>query len=542
MAGRRQGQVTGLHPRRPVGRRASRSSGTAPSPTRPATGCSATRSGAGSPEGPWTPWGSPRPSGKAPVRWVAIRHGLGSGGNDHLHIAVSLVRTTGPGRRCSGTTRPCRPMPHRSNASYGLSIVGGRSTAGQPGLTRGETEKALREGAAEPARTRLARAVREAATGTRDEAEFVRRLAKAGLVGPPPLRGRHQGPCGRLRGRVRGNRRQDRPLRRAGHSPRTSPSPSSASSGRRRRRATGRARRLGRRGGRPGRAARTRSCRRLGPARPSGPSTQAYEALQGVPADRPRPMGRRRPRGGRRLRRLVTADRGRPTRSPRPGGRRPGPSRPRCSKGTPAPVRPTHRGFRGAAMVVTQGRLGHEDRGTGWALLLGQLNRTLRPPLPGPRGPGRAPPGDRLRASTGPGAAHKDGGAHRRQDRPRAPRGAESARRPPRPGRRGGHRGPAPPASRPPMSDWAARPPPASGDPESAGPHTAAADHPASRAEIIIPTRRPPHVAASSRGVVPPDPVPTRPKSASHGIPRGSRTAGRPCRGPRPRQTPVSAN
>jgi len=37
--------------------------------------------------------------GKAPVRWVAIRHGLTAGGNEHLHVAVSLVR--GDGTRAS---------------------------------------------------------------------------------------------------------------------------------------------------------------------------------------------------------------------------------------------------------------------------------------------------------------------------------------------------------------------------------------------------------------------------------------------------------
>ena len=31
-------------------------------------------------------------SGKAECRWVAVRHGLSTNGNDHIHIAVSLVR------------------------------------------------------------------------------------------------------------------------------------------------------------------------------------------------------------------------------------------------------------------------------------------------------------------------------------------------------------------------------------------------------------------------------------------------------------------
>jgi hypothetical protein len=33
--------------------------------------------------------------GKAPCRWVAVRHGLSGEGNDHIHIAVNLVREDG---------------------------------------------------------------------------------------------------------------------------------------------------------------------------------------------------------------------------------------------------------------------------------------------------------------------------------------------------------------------------------------------------------------------------------------------------------------
>ena len=34
-------------------------------------------------------------SGKADCRWVAVRHGLSTNGNDHVHLAVSLVREDG---------------------------------------------------------------------------------------------------------------------------------------------------------------------------------------------------------------------------------------------------------------------------------------------------------------------------------------------------------------------------------------------------------------------------------------------------------------
>ena len=34
-------------------------------------------------------------SGKAACRWAAVRHGLSKNGNDHVHLAVSLVREDG---------------------------------------------------------------------------------------------------------------------------------------------------------------------------------------------------------------------------------------------------------------------------------------------------------------------------------------------------------------------------------------------------------------------------------------------------------------
>lgn len=41
------------------------------------------------------PDGLHRRVGQGPCRWVAVRHGLSKNGNDHVHIAVSLVREDG---------------------------------------------------------------------------------------------------------------------------------------------------------------------------------------------------------------------------------------------------------------------------------------------------------------------------------------------------------------------------------------------------------------------------------------------------------------
>jgi len=120
-------------------------------------------------------------SGKPPVRWVAIRHGLSAAGNDHLHIAVSLVREDGTKASVFRDYKTMSAYAAEVERTYGLQVLEGRRTGGLPGITRAELEKATREGRAEPVRTRLARLVREAALNNRDEAEFVRRLRLVGL-------------------------------------------------------------------------------------------------------------------------------------------------------------------------------------------------------------------------------------------------------------------------------------------------------------------------------------------------------------------------
>ena len=124
--------------------------------------------------------------GRAPCRWVAVRHGRSEAGNDHLHLVVNLVREDG---RVASTRNDfkrlsalCIDMERR----YGLSAVEGRAKkAAMPGLTRAEAEKARRTGRAETERAELARVVRAAATVAGSEAEFVRFLRDAGLAAKP---------------------------------------------------------------------------------------------------------------------------------------------------------------------------------------------------------------------------------------------------------------------------------------------------------------------------------------------------------------------
>lgn len=119
--------------------------------------------------------------GRAVAPWAAIRHGRSQGGNDHVHVAVSLVREDGT-RASTWQDRvklsaACRQLEDH----HGLLVVAGRTAGTTPSPARAELEVTARSAAPEPDRLVLARQVRAAASASRDEAEFVRRLRTGGF-------------------------------------------------------------------------------------------------------------------------------------------------------------------------------------------------------------------------------------------------------------------------------------------------------------------------------------------------------------------------
>ncbi len=120
-------------------------------------------------------------TGRAPCRWIAIHHGPGKEGNDHIHLAVNLVREDGkvaaPGLDRKVMSRVCADL----EARFGLSIEEGRATGGLPSTTRAEHGRVARGERDEPDRLTLARHVRAAELLADDEAEFVTELVAAGL-------------------------------------------------------------------------------------------------------------------------------------------------------------------------------------------------------------------------------------------------------------------------------------------------------------------------------------------------------------------------
>jgi Relaxase/Mobilisation nuclease domain len=151
---------------------------------------------------------------KAACRWAAVHHGVSSGGNDHVHVVVDLVREDGTKasihRDHPRAQSACRALEKR----HGLEVLSAekRATRGwnpaereaqARGRARAKQQRTAGAGTweqldtaerqaliaaelrADQPRHDLARVVRACATASEDEAEFVRRLRRAGVLVRP---------------------------------------------------------------------------------------------------------------------------------------------------------------------------------------------------------------------------------------------------------------------------------------------------------------------------------------------------------------------
>ncbi|MCJ1675654.1 relaxase/mobilization nuclease domain-containing protein [Rathayibacter sp. VKM Ac-2929] len=125
-------------------------------------------------------------TGKADCRWVAVRHGLSKNGNDHVHIAVSLVREDGTKASVHKDFERSRTISRELERDYGLQVYQAPEREyAERGVRPGARESAERRGQDEPDMHRLERAVRAASSASQDEGEFVRRLRQNGVLVRP---------------------------------------------------------------------------------------------------------------------------------------------------------------------------------------------------------------------------------------------------------------------------------------------------------------------------------------------------------------------
>ncbi|WP_194829192.1 hypothetical protein [Nocardia sp. XZ_19_231] len=132
----------------------------------------------------------------AEARWVAIRHGHSGetgDGQDHVHIAASLVREDGSAVdtyfRDPKTGRPrgdfamAQAVANRLEHRHGLQVLASREEGGAlSGNSRAEVERAARTGSNSTEREVLRRTVRSCAVASKTEAEFVRRCQTSGVA------------------------------------------------------------------------------------------------------------------------------------------------------------------------------------------------------------------------------------------------------------------------------------------------------------------------------------------------------------------------
>ncbi len=127
------------------------------------------------------------PDGGKSCRWVAVRHGLSKNGNDHVHIAVSLVAEDGSKARIHNDQRRAQSAANKLEHKYGLQVLESRETerATVRGNKPGDLQRAAREGDSVTQRDELRRRLRGAATTSRTEAEFVAQARDARVLVRP---------------------------------------------------------------------------------------------------------------------------------------------------------------------------------------------------------------------------------------------------------------------------------------------------------------------------------------------------------------------
>ncbi|WP_159524296.1 MULTISPECIES: relaxase/mobilization nuclease domain-containing protein, partial [Actinomyces] len=120
--------------------------------------------------------------GKAPCRWVAVRHGTSKNGGDHVHIVANIVRADGTlWSRWQDETKSSKAV-NRIERAYGLHVIEAREHArGARADSAADLRASVARGQDETDRSKLEKRLRAAALGARDEGDFVWRARSMGI-------------------------------------------------------------------------------------------------------------------------------------------------------------------------------------------------------------------------------------------------------------------------------------------------------------------------------------------------------------------------
>jgi len=123
---------------------------------------------------------------QAPCRWVAVRHGESTAGNDHVHIAVNLVREDGTRASVHNDFRRAQATANKLEHKYGLSVLASREEGLE--LPRGnkpaELDRVQGTGRATD-RDELRRRLRAAAVASAGETDFIAHARDARVLMRP---------------------------------------------------------------------------------------------------------------------------------------------------------------------------------------------------------------------------------------------------------------------------------------------------------------------------------------------------------------------
>ncbi|CAL9577887.1 hypothetical protein SUDANB95_04933 [Actinosynnema sp. ALI-1.44] len=121
----------------------------------------------------------PTDNGRAGCRWVAVHHGPSKEGNDHVHVAINLVRGDGSVADTYRDWPRWRQWCLEVEQRLDLTRTSPANKTAPIRATRAEQEKATRRQRPEPSRDLLRKAVRAAAAGASSAREFIALLEQA---------------------------------------------------------------------------------------------------------------------------------------------------------------------------------------------------------------------------------------------------------------------------------------------------------------------------------------------------------------------------
>lgn len=114
-------------------------------------------------------------------RWVAVRHGKSSEGNDHIHVVAVLARQDGTKPRIWGDYQALRDGAQHWERTLGLTMTADADRTARKSAGMGEQRREERLGIKTPIREQLARKVAWAAAHSSNEEEFFDYLHRQGL-------------------------------------------------------------------------------------------------------------------------------------------------------------------------------------------------------------------------------------------------------------------------------------------------------------------------------------------------------------------------